>query len=94
MKTIKAGLRAPLPKYPVHVSNAPSGYWKRHEALMTWRKEVARERGVESDVILGRKALEEIAQKGPGNQKELAAITSLGPWRRKQYGASILGIIK
>ena len=94
MKTLKAGLRAPLPKYPVRVSNAPSGYWKRHEALMTWRKEVARERGVESDVILGRKALEEIAQKGPGNQKELAAIMSLGPWRRKQYGASILNIIK
>ncbi|MCK5863416.1 MAG: HRDC domain-containing protein [Candidatus Hydrogenedentes bacterium] len=93
MKTIKTGLDAPIPQRPVRQSNAPSGYWKRHEALMTWRKEAARERGVESDVILGRKALEEIAQKGPENEKELAEITLLGPWRRKQYGTIILGVV-
>lgn len=93
MKTIKAGLRAPLPKYPVRRANAPTGYWKRHEALMLWRKEMARERGVESDVIIGRKTLEEIAQKGPCNQQELATIMTLGPWRREQYGARILDVI-
>ena len=94
LKVIKAGLRAPLPKYPVRQSIAAPGYWKRHESLMTWRKEMARERGVESDVILGRRAVEEIAQKGPGSLSELAAITSLGPWRRKQYGESILRVLE
>lgn len=94
LKTIKAGLRAPLPKYPVRQSNAAPGYWKRHESLMTWRKEMARERGVESDVILGRRAVEEIAQKGPNSLDELTAIKSLGPWRRKQYGDSILRVLE
>jgi len=94
MKVIKTGLRAPIPKRPARGANAAPGYWKRYEALMAWRKEVARERGVESDVILCRKILEEIAQKGPRNESELEAVATLGPWRRRKYGASILRVIK
>ncbi len=93
-KVIKKGLAASPPQYPARRTGGTPGYWKRRESLMSWRKEVARERGVESDVILGRKAVEEIAQKGPGNEKELAAVASLGPWRRKTYGAAILSVIE
>jgi len=94
IKTLKTGLQAPPPKFQERRSNASSGYWKRHEALKEWRKDMARKRGVESDVILGRRILEEIAHWGPASLEELAAIQSLGPWRLKQYGASILKVIK
>ena len=94
IKTLKAGLQAPVPQKPVRKSTAPRGYWKRHEALLAWRKDMARERGVESDVILGRKALEEIARQGPCNLEELHSIDVLGSWRKKQYGTAILQALK
>jgi len=94
LKTLNAGMQSPPPKFQERRTNAPSGYWKRHEALKNWRKEMARKRGVESDVILGRRILEDIAKKGPRSLEELATIESLGPWRLKQYGASILNAIR
>ena len=94
IKTLKAGLQAPLPKQPTRKTVSPRGYWKRHEALLTWRKDMARERGVESDVILGRKALEEIARSGPESMEELQALNVLGPWRKKHYSNDILQALK
>ena len=90
---IRKALHSPAPEYPTHTHRHSAGYWQRHEALMQWRKEVAAKRGVESDVILSRTAIEEIADKAPRTDDELAAIASMGPWRRKQYGASILTLL-
>ncbi len=94
MRAIKKGLNAPAPQYPKRSTGGTPGYWKCYESLMTWRKEVARRRGVESDVILSRKIVEEVAEKQPSDEKELTAVVSLGPWRRKTYGAEILRVIK
>jgi ribonuclease D len=89
-KAIISGLRAPVPIFSTTPHEGTPGYWQRYEVLMQWRKDMARKRGVESDVILGRKALDEIAEKGPKTLEELADIQALGAWRRNQYGDSIL----
>ncbi len=90
MKALKQGLAAPPPKQTRAKRSSNSGYWQRHEILMAWRKDAAHARGVESDVILSRKAIEEIADKNPRSLEELQAVESLGPWRFERYGEAIL----
>lgn len=65
----------------------------RYTLLHTWRKERAVQRGVESDVILSKQTLWDLAHKAPGSLDELQSIAGLGPWRRKTYGAELLQVI-
>jgi ribonuclease D len=65
----------------------------RYDRLHTWRKDRARARGVESDVILPRTALWDLARRPPRTHGELAHITDLGPWRRGAYGEEILALL-
>ena len=60
---------------------------------MSWRKNRARARGVESDVILPRTALWDLARRPPLTHGALAHITDFGPWRRKTYGEEILALL-
>jgi ribonuclease D len=66
----------------------------RFEKLHQWRKRRAQARGVESDVIVSRDALWTIANHDPQNEKELANLGVLGPWRLKTYGREILQLIR
>jgi ribonuclease D len=52
------------------------------------------QRGVESDVILGREALWQIAERAPTTLEALAAIPGMGPWRLATYGDEILSVLK
>ena len=61
--------------------------------VLVWRKERARARGVESDVILPRTALWDLARRTPRTHDELAAIADFGPWRRATYGDEILALM-
>ncbi len=63
---------------------------KRVEKLKDWRKEKAKELKVESDVILPREILEQIAGRNPQNSQELMDIMQAVPWRYKHFGRSIL----
>ena len=65
----------------------------RYDRLHTWRKNRARVRGVESDVILPRTALWDLARRPPRSHGELAQIADFGPWRRETYGAEILALL-
>ncbi len=65
----------------------------RYEALRNWRKQRAQERGVESDVIVPRDALWELARRAPTSLEELSAIPGLGPWKVQAYGVEILQVI-
>ncbi|MCX6025377.1 MAG: HRDC domain-containing protein [Chloroflexi bacterium] len=83
---------AQLPAPPP--SNAASEIVRaRHEALRKWRKQRAAKRGVESDVILNRDALWQIAQRDPGTLSDLQAIPGLGPHRLAKYGHEILQVL-
>lgn len=93
LQVIEQGQRAQPPSRP-HRSKGPSdAVARRYEKLHLWRKERARARGVESDVILGRQALWEIARVHPQTAEDLLRIESLGPWRRQTYGSEILRVM-
>jgi ribonuclease D len=65
----------------------------RYEALRTWRKDRAKQRGVESDVIISRDALWALARQNPESMEALAAIEELGQWKADQYGEDILRVL-
>ncbi len=71
----------------------PQAIVDRYTALHTWRKRVAVDRGVESDVIISRGALWAIAHRNPASVDDLCAIRGLGPWRRRTYGPDLVAIV-
>jgi ribonuclease D len=66
----------------------------RYERLHNWRKERAKKRGVESDVILSRQKLWELARANPETLEELAETAVLGPWQFQTYGREILKTLR
>jgi len=92
LHAVQQGLAAP-PMRPPRTTREPDDVIERYERLQKWRKQKAQRRGVESDVILPREALWELARRPPRTVDELAAIEHLGPWRRATYGAEILRLL-
>jgi ribonuclease D len=91
-QAVNQGRRDPLPKQPRRPAPRQSspGFSQRYEALLEMRKRLARERGVESDVILARRTAVEIAEKNPRVAEDLEKVASLGPYRRNLYARDIL----
>ena len=92
LQAVQLGLRTPAPPRP-HIPRVPDEVRERYDRLHEWRKQTAQGRGVESDVILPREALWELARRVPSTLEELDAIEQLGPWRRHSYGADILKVL-
>ena len=82
------------PVRPPHVEREPDSVRDRYELLHQWRKRRAQARGVESDVIVPRDALWELAQRNPASAEALESLEHLGPWRRAAYGAEILALLQ
>lgn len=85
---------AARPLHPPRRPRLPDDFIERLDALRTWRKRQARRMGVESDVVLPRVLMEEIAQRNPADQRKLAAIMRSTPWRFQHYGAQIQQVLK
>jgi len=66
---------------------------KRYERLHNWRKQKARARGVESDVILSRETLWALARKNPASPQELKELDILGPCRFELYCDEIVSTL-
>lgn len=71
----------------------PPAVSERYAALHSWRRETASARGVESDVIISRGALWQIARRNPASAEDLRGICGLGPWRRATYGADLVAVV-
>lgn len=94
VRIIQRAQNDPPPKRPKRNSRRqPEAVNTRYERLHLWRKERARARGVESDVIVSREALWELAKANPSCAADLSSISSLGPWRRSAYGEDILKVL-
>lgn len=65
----------------------------RYSALHAWRKHRAQQRGVESDVIVSKQTLWDLAVNAPECPEDLTTIRGLGPWRLATYGDEILDVI-
>jgi len=92
LHAIQEGLQAPAQRAP-QPDREPDEVRDRYDRLHTWRKERAKARGVESDVILPRTTLWDLARRPPSTHDELAHIADFGPWRRETYGAEILALL-
>jgi ribonuclease D len=66
---------------------------KRLEKLKNWRKLLAKETGVESDVILPKVYVALLAENPPKNIDELKTIMADSPWRFQQYGKQLLKLL-
>jgi len=72
-------------------SKRPSDeYISRLDILRNWRKEKAKTLGVESDIVLPRPLMENIARKNPRRVEELRKIMEKTLWRMQEYGDEIL----
>jgi ribonuclease D len=65
----------------------------RLNVLSDWRKKTGLKTGVESDIILPRNWMHQIAEKYPKNLKELATLMPDSPWRLNQFGEEIIKVI-
>lgn len=66
---------------------------ERFEILRNWRKAAARKMSVESDVILPRDIMEEIARTNPKSRAGLEALLDNLPWRRAQFGDQLWAVL-
>jgi len=66
---------------------------KRYKRLHAWRKKTAEKRGVDSDIILPREIVEEIANLSPKTLHELQAIMQPLEWRFQKYADDLLKLI-
>lgn len=90
LAAIARGKNDPVPKQLRKSSPYDPEFSDRYERLLQWRKAMAQQRGVESDVIISREAVKEIARLNPRSIEDLARVSSLGPYRLGLHGASIL----
>jgi len=92
LEAVQRGLRADPVTPPRH--HRPSErYLARFEALRSWRKMVAHEMGVSSDVVMPRDLLNEIATQNPKRETDLANVMEQVPWRLENFGDEILGVL-
>jgi ribonuclease D len=85
---------ADKPMYRPRVSHPDESVVHLLETLRNWRKLTAREIGVESDVVLPRDVMEQIAYSRPKSEATLAKIMSDLPWRWQRYGKRIFELVQ
>lgn len=89
---IKRGRKAPPPSRP-KCERPPEALSIRYQRLKRWRKQVAEKRKVDSDIILPRDLVWEIARQSPHSLEELRCLMAPLEWRFQHYGEEILRVI-
>lgn len=84
----------PMPPSSCNHERLPQDVVNRYNNLKSWRKEIAKYRGVDSDVILPNAVLWELALNPPTTLEQLDDISGIGPWRQAAYGPDLLRIVR
>jgi ribonuclease D len=92
LSAARRGVAAPLvgKEQPKRPSDAVV---KRLEKIKGWRKKVALEMKVESDIVLPKIYLGMLAETPPASMKDLEAAMRDSPWRYKMYGRQIFEVL-
>lgn len=93
LQAVEKGQTAPLAK-PQQPERPDEAFLSRLDALKNWRKNTARQMGVESDVVLPRQLMELIADRSPRSMAELSDMLAGSPWRMDRFGPQILNVVK
>lgn len=91
---VEAARQTTPPTPPKRAPRPPDSVLTRYEILHNWRKKRARQRGVESDVIVSRDVLWTLARLNPQTREQLAELNLMGPWRLKTYGDDLLHVLQ
>lgn len=92
LKAVQRGTEAPLVKRK-QVERQEDAVLRRLDKLKTWRKKVAAQMGVESDIVLPKAYLSVLAENPPKNGRELEVAMRDLPWRVEQFGGQILKLL-
>jgi len=92
LEAVKRGTVAPLVERE-QTRRPNEAMVKRLQKLKDWRKKVAEEIGVESDIILPKIYLNKLAEHPPKSMPELASIMNGSPTRFEKYGEQIYRLV-
>ena len=92
VEAVRRGLNHQPVKRP-HGPRTDEQVSNRIDALRNWRKQAARNMGVESDVIMPRYLMEDIAHANPHNREDLAGLLQSTPWRLQRFDGQILQVL-
>jgi len=84
----------PAPQRPRRETRVPREYFRRLDTLRHWRRREAQTRGVESDIVLPRAAMERIAEANPQTLDDLKRLGVLGPVRLRLFGEAIIRALR
>jgi len=93
LECVVQGLRSDPPRRPPY-PRRDDDMIQRLESLKCWRKKTAAEYHVESDVVLPREVVEQVAGVNPRSISELSALMAHFPWRLQRFGTEILQTLK
>jgi ribonuclease D len=93
IKAVYQGLHKEPPPRPK--AHKPSDqYLDRVDVLRSWRKATARKMKVESDVIMPKDLLYELAEQNPKSPSEVETILQEVPWRLNKFGEEIFYLLR
>jgi ribonuclease D len=85
--------RSSQPPRPPSSERTDPAVLARYDILRLWRKTAAAERGVESDIVLPREILWEVAREAPRSLQALEPLMPCLPWRLRTYGPAMLAAL-
>jgi ribonuclease D len=94
LAAVAAGKAARPPRPPAPEPPADPVVVERYTALREWRKTLAAERGIESDVIIPKDTLWLVAEANPRTLDDLRTVQGVTSWRLEQYGAAMLNVLR
>jgi ribonuclease D len=94
LDAVQKGLNSKQPPRVPHKPRPRDDYLLRVEKLRQWRKKKGRTMGVESDVVLPKDLLYQLAEDNPITLDHFEQILESVPWRRDQFGDQIFNILK
>jgi ribonuclease D len=92
LEAMKRGVEAPLVKRE-QAKRPSDALLRRLEKLKVWRKKLAKEMSVESDIVLPKPYLNTLAENPPKNLEELQTVMTQSPSRFEKYGTEIYRLI-
>jgi ribonuclease D len=92
LEAIKRGAAAPLVERE-QAKRPNDATLKRLEKLKTWRKKIAQELNVESDIVLPKAYLNSLAEHPPKSMQELESILRDSPTRFQKYGEQLFRLV-
>lgn len=92
LEAVKRGAVAPVVERE-QVKRPSDRTLKRLERLKNWRKKVAQELSVESDIVLPKAYLNSLAENPPRSLQELESIMGDSPTRFRNYGEQIYRLL-